>query len=58
MIKEGTLHVMCKLYKHIVPSQLLIKMREIAQGEVSVIEMHALVLVIPSHVMLKKQFFS
>jgi len=32
---NNTLKVMYRLYEHIVPNQMLMKIREIAQGEVS-----------------------
>lgn len=34
-----TLQVMCRLYEHVVPNQMLMKLREIAQGEVSLLIM-------------------
>ena len=39
-MKCKKLHVMHRLYRHIVPNQLLMKMREIAQGEVSSYNMY------------------
>ena len=35
-MKDKTLHVIQNLYRHIVPTQLLMKIREIAQGDVSI----------------------